>query len=60
MCCMGVGGVCLQEAVRDFFPTSLTLSWGQPPPSPPPPARAEDLPTPIHMQKNSKAEGLLN
>ena len=33
---------------------------GTVPPSPPPPARAEDLPTPIHMQKNSKAEGLLN
>ena len=32
-----------------------------PPRCPPPcPAGAEDLPTPIHMQKNSKAEGLLD
>lgn len=45
--------------MRDSFPTSLTLSWGQSP-SHPTTARARDLPTRIHMQKNSKAEGLLD
>lgn len=54
-----MGGFCLQEALRDSFPTSLTLSWGQSPLTPTP-ARAGDLPTPIHMQKTSKAEGLLD
>lgn len=53
------GGFCLQEALRDSFPTSLTLSWGQSPLAPTA-ARAGDLPTPIHMQKNPKAEGLLD
>ena len=49
----------MQEALGDSFPTSLTLSWGQSPLAPTT-ARAGDLPTPIHMQKNPKAEGLLD
>lgn len=49
----------MQEALRDSFPTSLTLSWGQSPLTPTA-ARAGDLPTPIHMQKNRAAEGLLD
>lgn len=52
------GGGCLQGALKDSFPTSLTRSWEKPPPCPlnPPNSssspRFGDLPnSPIHMQR---------